>query len=178
MNRSLRIAATCLSLLWALIAVVPSGVAQSATAVPQLDANQLLGTYYVIARYPIKRKRQCVGKEVVLYALGDKKRAIEIVSSCPISIDSSMAWNWSGKLSKDGDGKIKIAWIWPVTKKYWILDLAPDASWALAGTPNHKKLWILSRTPEMRPETLATVETMAAGQGFNTAKLIQVKQGD
>jgi apolipoprotein D and lipocalin family protein len=178
MNRPLRIAATSLLLLSALIAIAPRATAESASAVPKLDPNQILGTYYVVARYPIKREKQCLGKELVLYALGDKKRSIQIVTSCQMKADNSIGWNASGRLSKAGDGKIKLAWIWPFTVKYWILDLAPDASWALAGSPNHKSLWILSRASTLSPEALAHIESTATTQGFNTAKLIQIKQAD
>jgi apolipoprotein D and lipocalin family protein len=176
MNRPLRIAATSLFLLSALIAAATPAAAESASAVPRLDPNQILGTYYEIARYPIKREKQCLGKELVLYALGDKKRSIQIVTSCQVKADNSLGWNSSGRLSKAGDGKIKLAWIWPFTTKYWILELAPDASWALVGSPNHKSLWILSRAPALSQETLAHIESTASAQGFNTTKLIQIKQ--
>jgi apolipoprotein D and lipocalin family protein len=178
MNRPLRIAVTSLFLLSALIAAAMPAAAESASAVPKLDPNQLLGSYYDIARYPIKREKQCLGNELVLFALGDKKRSIQIVTTCQVKADNSNWWNASGKFSKAGDGKIKLGWIWPFTTKYWILDLAPDASWALAGSPNHKSLWILSRTSTLSPETLAQIQSMAAAQGFNTAKLIQFKQAN
>jgi apolipoprotein D and lipocalin family protein len=175
MNRPLRIAATSLFLLSALIAAAAPAAAQSATAVPKLDPNAILGTYYVIARYPIKREKECLAKEMVLYALGDKKRSIEIVTTCQVKADNSNWWNSHGKFSKDGDGKISLAWFWPFTTKYWILDLAPDATWALVGKPDHKLLWILSRTSSLSPEILARIESTAAAQGFHTAKLIQIK---
>jgi apolipoprotein D and lipocalin family protein len=176
MNRPLRIAATSLFVLSALIAAVPSAAAQAASAVARLDPNQLLGTYYEIARYPIRREKQCVGNELVLYALSDKKRSIEIVTTCQVKNDNSIGWNSTGKFSKAGDGKIKLGWVWPFTTNYWILDLAPDASWALVGNPNHKSLWILSRTPTLSPEIVTQLQSIAAAQGFNPAKLIQIKQ--
>jgi apolipoprotein D and lipocalin family protein len=178
MNRPLRVAATTLFLLSALIAAAMPAAGQTASAVPKLDPNHLLGTYYVIARYPIKRERQCLGDELVLFALGDKKRSIQIVTSCRMKADNSIGWNASGRLSKEGDGKIKLAWIWPFTTKYWILDLAPDAGWALVGSPNRKSLCILSRTSTLSPEARAGIESTAIAQGFHTAKLIQIKQAD
>jgi apolipoprotein D and lipocalin family protein len=176
MNRPLRIAASTVFLLSALMAAAIPAAAQSASAVPKLDPNQILGTYYVVARLPIKREKQCLGKEMVLYALGDKKRSIQIVTTCQLKADNSNAWNSSGRLSKAGDGRIKLGWIWPFTTRYWILDLAPDATWALAGTPNHKSLWVLSRSPSLSAETLARIETTASAQGYSTARLIQIKQ--
>ncbi|HEV2619219.1 MAG TPA: lipocalin family protein [Acidobacteriaceae bacterium] len=176
MNRPLRIAASSLFLLPALIAIAAPALAQSLSAVPRLDPNQLQGSYYVIARYPIKREKLCLGKELVLFALGDKKRSIQMVTSCQVKSDNTNAWNASGKLSKAGDGKIKLGWIWPFTTRYWILDLAPDASWALAANPNRKSLWILSRSAAMSPDVLANIESTASAQGFRTAKLVQINQ--
>jgi apolipoprotein D and lipocalin family protein len=176
MNRPLRIAATSLFFLSALLAAAKPAAAQSASAVPRLDPNQILGTYYVIERYPVRREKLCLGNELVLYALGDKKRSINIVTSCQIKEDQADGWNSSGKFSQGGDGQIKLGWIWPFTTKYWVLALAPDASWALVGNPNHKSLWILSRASALSPEILAQLQSTAAAQGFNTAKLIQIKQ--
>jgi len=178
MNRPLRVAAISLLFVSALIAAVPPAAAQSASAVTKLDPNQILGTYYEIARYPIKREKECLDKEMVLYALGDKKRSIQIVTTCQEKAGNSVGWNASGRFSKAGDGRIKLGWIWPFTIKYWFLDLAPDASWALVGNPNHKSLWILSRASTLNPETLVQIQSLATVQGFNTAKLIPIKQAD
>jgi apolipoprotein D and lipocalin family protein len=150
--------------------------AQSATPVPKLNPTQLIGTYYVIARLPIKRQKACVGNELVLYALGDKPRSIQIVTTCQKKQDNSDGWNFAGKVSKSGNGEIKLGWIWPFTTKYWIIGLAPDATWAIAGTPNHKHLWLLSGTPALPAATLAQLKASATAQGYNTAKLITIPQ--
>jgi apolipoprotein D and lipocalin family protein len=150
--------------------------AQSATAVAQLSPNRLMGTYFEIARDPIKREKHCVGEEMVLYDLGDKPNTLQLVTSCQLKGNTSDSWNSSGKFSLAGDGQLKLNWIWPFTTKYWVLALAPDYAWALVGTPNHKSLWILSRTPTLPPGVLASIQATASAQGFNTAKLIQITQ--
>jgi apolipoprotein D and lipocalin family protein len=150
--------------------------AQSATPVPKLNPTQLIGTYYVIARLPIKRQKACIGNELVLYALGDKKRSLQIVTTCQLKQDNTDGWNSGGLFSKTGDGRIGISFLFPFTKKYFILALAPDATWAIAGTPNHKSLWLLSSTPTLPDSTLAQLKTTAAAEGYNTAKLITIPQ--
>ena len=176
MKPSLRFAATGLILLTCLFAPVPGAAAQSATAVAKLDPDRFIGTYYEIARYPIKREKSCLANEMVLYALGDKKKSLQIVTTCLVKDDNSNSWNAAGKFGKTGDGKIKLSWIWPFSRKYWVLDLASDDTWALVGTPNHKSLWLLSRTSTLRPEVLADMEAKATAQGFNIAKLIKITQ--
>ncbi|MDP9052161.1 MAG: lipocalin family protein [Acidobacteriota bacterium] len=158
------------------LCAVHSADAQSAAAIPKLDPNRLTGTYFEIARYPTKREKQCLANEMVLYALGDKPRAFQIVTSCQVKQDNSEYWNKSGKLDKAANGQIKLGAIWPFSVKYWVIAIAPDYSWALVGNPNHKSLWILSRTPTLAPDVLSSIRSQASAQGFDTAKLIAIPQ--
>jgi apolipoprotein D and lipocalin family protein len=158
------------------LAPIPSAHAQSAAAIPKLDPTRLTGTYYEIARYPIKREKQCLRNEMVLYALGDKPRSFQIVTSCQVKEDNSEFWNKSGKLDKAANGEIKLGSIWPFSVKYWVIAIAPNYSWALVCSPNHKSLWVLSRTPTLAPEILSNIHSQASAQGFDTAKLIAISQ--
>jgi apolipoprotein D and lipocalin family protein len=169
--------ATTAAILTALIlAAAPHAPAQSATAIPKLDPDRLIGTYYEISRYPIKREKDCLGNEVVLYALGDKRNSFQIVTSCEVKEDYFNYWDKRGKLDGSANGKLKLNWLWPFTTSYWVLAIAPDYSWALVGTPNHKSLWILSHTPTLAPDILTGIQSQATAQGFNTAKLIPITQ--
>ncbi len=175
-NRLVKVPACAALLLALVLAESTAATAQSATPVPKLDPNRLIGTYYEIARYPIRREKTCLTDEMVLYALGDKKNSLQIVTTCEVKDGNSNSWNSAGKFDQSGDGKIKLGWIWPFTQKYWVLDLAPDYTWVLVGTPNHKSLWILSRAVPLAPEVLADIESRATAQGFNAAKLIKITQ--
>jgi apolipoprotein D and lipocalin family protein len=184
-NRRPRIAASAASLLQSVVPAIlllpfffaASRVsAQSATPAAQVDPNRLIGTYFVIARAPIKREKHCVSDEMILYDLNDKRNTFQIVTTCKLKGNTSDAWNNSGKFSKTGNGQLRLNWIWPFTTKYWILALAPDYSWALVGTPNHKSVWILARAITLPPDVLAAIQAKASTQGFNTAKLVQITQ--
>lgn len=174
--KNLNPAAAASALLALLLAAIPHASAQSATAVPKLDPNRLIGTYYEIARYPIRREKQCFAKEMVLYALGDKANSLQIVTACQLKQDFTTYWNNKGKFSNSADGKIRLSSFWPFTTKYWVLAIAPDYSWALVGNPNHKSLWILSRTPTLSPDVLTAIQSQASAQGFNVARLIKITQ--
>lgn len=170
-----RIAAT-IAALALVLAASPCAVAQSASPVPALDPNRLCGSYYTIARYPIRRQKHCRGNEVVLYALGDKPNSFQIVTACQQSEDNYDSWNGKGKFAPNADGRLKLAWFWPFTIRYWVLALAPDYSWALVGYPDHHSLWILSRTATLAPDVLQSIQAQAAAQGFDTAKLVHIDQ--
>jgi apolipoprotein D and lipocalin family protein len=171
MPRPFQLATLGLTLLTAALAP-----AQSATPIPKLNPKQLIGTYYVIARLPIKRQKHCLSNELVLYTLGDKKNSVQIVTTCQIKQDDTDSWESSGRFAKSGDGRIGIPYYFFFAKKYWIIGLAPDATWAIAGTPNHKSLWLLSGTPTLPAATLAQLKSTAAAQGYDTAKLITIPQ--
>jgi apolipoprotein D and lipocalin family protein len=60
----------------------------------------------------------------------------------------------------------------PAYGNYWILDLEPDYSIALVGSPKRKTLWLLARTPEISQAKLNSYIAHAEALGFDTSKLI------
>ena len=174
-----RLAATALS---AITLTAAPALAQSVTPLPQLDLNRLPGTWYEIAHLPTKSEAKCVSNPLVLYALDDKPSRLQIVFTCRRSDRSTDASNSTARYAnkiKPGqvsDGRFKIPFFLPyfLAKKYWVLALADDNSWALVGTPNHKTMQILSKSQTLPAGTLSAIESRAAAQGYSVAKLIQL----
>jgi len=163
----------CLSLL----AFAPAVRAQEVTAVPKLDLDKFTGTWYEMARYPNKRQKHCTGDAIVLIAKGDKTNHIQIVNSCETKTPYAEVKIGTGKAqNKTCDGKLKVSYMWPFTSKYWVLAYGEDYSWALIGSPNHKNLWILSKTPTLKPDILSEIQAKAIAQGFTLAKLVTTQQ--
>ncbi len=155
------------------LAAPPRAAAQTVTALPKLDLNRFTGTWYEVARLPSKSEKHCIGMPLALYALGDKPGHLQVVNSCPIKDGSTSIRNASGKVAnKTGDGKLKVSYTFPFSSPQWVLATGQDYEWALVGSPNHKNLWIFSRTATIRPDALAEARSKAAAQGFNTARLI------
>ena len=156
--------------------------AQTATPVSKLDMERFTGTWYEMARYPNKDEKRCVSDVMEVIAQGAKANRMDIVRTCHNKDRYTDVKNIRAKAAnKSGDGQLKTGLIWPLTSKYWVLALGPQYEWALAGTPNHKSLWVLSRLSRMRPEVLAEIKGMAVAQGFAPEKLVatsQVRQRD
>jgi apolipoprotein D and lipocalin family protein len=57
---------------------------------------------------------------------------------------------------------------------YWVLDVAPDYSAAMMGTPDRKHLWLLGRSPEVDPQVLERMITRAAAQGYDVERLVPI----
>ena len=67
--------------------------------------------------------------------------------------------------------KLKVQFFWPFRGKYWIIDLAPDYSYAVVSHPNRKYLWILSRTPKMEDTIYQGILSRLKENGFDLSKL-------
>ena len=155
-----------------LLLIVEAAPCQAPSPVPHLDMKQYVGQWYEVARYSDKSEKHCVGDAIVLYALGDKPGRFEVVTSCRMKDGVRDIHNKDGKAQDtSGGGALKLASLWPFWTKYWVLALDPGYQWALVGTPNHKNLWILSKTETLSPETLTDIEAKASAQGFNVAKM-------
>ena len=64
----------------------------------------------------------------------------------------------------------------PFYSDYHVMLLDADYQWALVGSKSADYLWILSRTPELPKETLDAILAEARRRGYDTSKLIWVKQ--
>jgi len=165
-------ATTCIFL------AVPQGFAQSVTALPHLDVNNLSGTWYEIARYPNRREKECAADSQELVALDDKARHLQLVDSCIAAKGYSVVHNYTAKIDKQTDGKLKIPTFFPLARPYWVLALAPDNSWLVIGLANHKALWIFSKKPTLDSATLTQIEALTTSAGYSTAKLVFASQKD
>jgi apolipoprotein D and lipocalin family protein len=145
---------------------------QTVSAVPNLELSRYIGAWHEIARLPNNVERKCVGSPVVLLALGEKSDRFQMVTSCRMRGGNPDTKNANGKIDKSAGGKLKVTSIWPFARKYWVLAVGEAYDWALVGDPNHKSLWVLSRTSTVTPELLDEIEKRAVAQGFDMAKLV------
>lgn len=160
-----------------LLAATGRASAQTVTAVPHLDLDRFVGKWYEVARYPTKLEKKCLGNVFQLIARGEKRQHLDLVSSCAIGDGFAYVRNGTIKAeNKTGDGKLKVSYLWPFSTRYWVLALGPDEGWSLVGSPNHKNLWVLSRTATLKPDVLADIRSKAAAQGFPPDKLLLTPQ--
>jgi apolipoprotein D and lipocalin family protein len=162
------------------IAEEPSPV----TTVEQVDLSRYCGTWYEIARLPNRFQKECVCNSTAEYSLLENGR-IKVINRCQ-KADSSyiIAEGEARKQDKDGpDAKLEVrfapawlSWLSKVWGTYWIIDLAPDYSYAAVGDPARKYLWILSRTKSLDDAALQDILSRMQSMGFETDKLIYTPQ--
>ena len=72
---------------------------------------------------------------------------------------------------------LKVSFFGPFYGSYIVFDLdQQDYSYSMISGPDKSYLWLLSRTPTMDPALQQRLVEKARGLGFDTSKLIYVKQ--
>lgn len=142
--------------------------------VTKLNLNSIMGTWYEIARFDhrFERGMDFVTATYTLLPDGtvevsnkgfrDGKEHISIGHAKPT----------------DEPGQLRVSFFWKFYSDYNILAIAPDGEWMIVGSRSPKYLWILSRTPTLPPKKLEYIVQLAAQRGYNTDKLIFVKQAN
>ena len=154
-----------------------AGAGQKVSAVAKLDMNRYMGNWYEVARLPNKAERDCVSDAIVLLAPGDKPNRYTEVDSCLRKDGTTNARNAKMKpMDKSGDGRLKVSYLWPFYKKRWVLAVGPEYDWALIGSPDHKTLWVFSRTAAAKPGAMAQIGAKAALNGFDVSKLMMLSR--
>jgi apolipoprotein D and lipocalin family protein len=164
-----------------------SGTAQdksSLEVVPTVDLNRYAGTWYEIVRLPNRFQKQCIGDVTATYTLledGD----IKVVNRCrKENGEMEEAEGRAKRANDDGPNtKLKVRFAPAILSflpfvwgDYWIIDLAPDYSYAVVGEPDRKYLWVLSRTLTMDETTLQNVLDRTRKQGYDLVELVRTMQ--
>lgn len=143
------------------------------TTVSSVDVNRYLGTWYELAAYPQFFERGCTNVKAT-YSLKDGY--IEVYNE---SMKDGKPNNIKGKafvVPDSCNSKLKVQFFWPFKGDYWIIDLAPDYSWAIVSDPKLKTLWILSRSKMMDADLYYSLIEKLERRGFDRNKIIKMKQ--
>ncbi len=146
--------------------------------VASVDLSRYLGTWFEIARLPMRHEPEDFTDITAHYSLQDdgkvrvRNRALDGKGELEESIgEASVVDDSNSKLEVTflPDG---LRWI-PFTKgDYWILKLDPEYATALVGSPDRKYLWLLARQPTLDESTKNDYLAHARQQGFDLADLI------
>jgi len=144
---------------------------------PSVDLARYAGKWYEIARLPNWFQRACSAGTTATYTLRPDGK-VGVVNTCRKSDGTLKVAKGIARLEGDREPntKLKVTFFWPFSGKYWILDLAPDYSWALVGEPSRKYLWVLSREPRMQETVYEDILRRAAARGFDTSRMIRASQ--
>lgn len=149
-----------------------------------VDLQKYLGTWYEIASMPQFFQRKCIANTTATYSLKEDG-SIDVFNQC--QTEKGMIGAHGNAIIDDQETKAKLKvtffhifskWVYWTKSNYWIIDLAPDYSWAVVGHPSRHYGWILSRTPDMKIETLRAIEIKLRAQGYDTCDFFSTPQKD
>lgn len=161
--------------LMALAAMLFSGCQSSEvdnSTVSSVDLGRYLGDWYEIAKFDHSFERG-IDYAMAHYTQRDDGK-IDVLNT---GIKDGRAKDAKG-IAKTTNlpGLLKVSFFGPFYSDYRIMMLDENYQYVLVGGSNDKYLWILSRTPELDDATRALILAEADRRGYNTSKLIWVKQ--
>lgn len=149
--------------------------------VESVNAERYMGLWYAIASIPTSFERQCIQGTTAEYLLLENGR-IQVTNTCydaqgNVDVARGQAWIPNpAESSKLKVSFVRFLWIWWFGAPYWIIDLAPDYSYAVVGHPSREYGWILSRTPTLPEEVLAGIVTRLESQGYDFGDFRMIDQ--
>ncbi len=141
--------------------------------VERLELERYVGTWYEIAAYPTWFQKGCTASQATYTLRADGRLAVE--NRCrrgPAGeIDSVQGVAWVPDAS--APAKLKVRFFWPFAADYWVIDLAPDYTYAVVGHPSRKYLWVLSREPVMDESRYRSILARLERMRYDTARLVK-----
>jgi len=151
--------------------------APEVTPVPRVDLSRYLGTWYEIARLPMRHEPEA-GTDVSAHYSLDEDGKIRVQNRCRVggeveeSVGQAVPVDESNSRLEVSFLPEGLRWIPFAKGDYWVLKLDPDYRVALVGTPDHRYLWLLSREPSLDPTVRESYLLEARRQGYDLAALI------
>ena len=142
------------------------------STVKSVDLNRYLGSWYEIAKYDHHFERD-LDYAMARYTLRDDGK-IDVLNT---GIKDGRAKDAKGiAKTTDVPGLLRVSFFGPFFGDYRIMMLDEDYQYVLVGGSTDKYLWILARTPQLDDATLSLILAEADQRGYDTSKLIWVKQ--
>ena len=142
------------------------------TPVHSLDLNRYLGYWYEVARFDHPFERG-IYYSMARYTMREDGK-IDVLNT---GIKDGRAEESKGiAKTTEVPGLLRVSFFGPFYSDYRVLMIDDDYQYALVGGHNHKYLWILSRTPQLDEATKASIVAEADRRGYDTNRLIWVKQ--
>ena len=146
--------------------------------VSNFELNRYLGTWYEIARLPMKHQPEDSTDISAVYSLNENG-TVRVQNRC-LDKDKALDEAIAEATIVDGpNGKLEVSflpeglrWI-PFTKgDYWVLKIDADYNTVLVGEPDLKYLWLLNRDVTLDEATKQEYLTYAESLGYDLSELI------
>lgn len=166
----------CVLSLFGIVALCTSCQTEMDNAtVNHLDLSRFMGVWYEIARYDHRFEKGMTHVTADYTLLPDGK--IRVINR---GFKNGEEKEIEGKVKQPEPdkypGRLKVTFFLWFYSDYYVLYLDEDYRHAIIGGSSDKYLWILSRTPQISASELDKLLTIIKQRGYDTSKLIFVKQ--
>ncbi|WP_295794743.1 lipocalin family protein [Mucilaginibacter sp.] len=140
--------------------------------VSYVDSKKFGGTWYSL--YSIPTMFDKGSRQTTTHYTLNKDGYYDVVTTCIKNEKGDLHTVKSKIFRVDGasDGQMKAQFLWPFKVDYWVVELAPDYSWAVVGHPDHKFLFIMARKPEMDAKLHEEIVAKCKAMGYPVETLV------
>jgi apolipoprotein D and lipocalin family protein len=139
--------------------------------VPWVDLARYSGVWYEIARFPNSFQKGCLDSKAT-YTL-DENGKIDVLNECAREGKPGKAKGKARVADKETNAKLEVSFFWPFYGDYWIIELAPDYSYAVVSEPRRRYLWLLAREKTMPDKLYGEILSNLEKRGFDISALIK-----
>ncbi len=149
--------------------------------VEHVELQRYLGTWYEIASFPQAFQRGCTATTASysLNASAGEHQEVRVENRCRADTLDGPGRRAVGRarvVDASETAKLEVSFFGPFWGAYWVIDLAPDYSYAVVGHPSRDYLWVLSRTPELAPATYDAILERLRAQHYDLTRLQRTLQ--
>ena len=150
-------------------------------AVPYVDVNRYMGTWYEIAAIPQSFQARCEGAVTAQYRLMEDG-SVNVYNACQTRRGTIYASEGRGFVVNPGyNSKLDVSFVsaggrWLFRGAYWIIELGKNYEYAVIGDPTRSYGWILSRTCTLPQETLNGIFSRLTANGYDVNKFVKTDQ--
>lgn len=153
------------------------------TTIERLDIARYMGTWFEIAKYPNRFQKKCMADTRADYHL-QADGTVQVVNRCRQETGKlDEAIGAARQTGAPGSPRLQVrfappwlSWLPFVWGNYWVIDLDEGYQLVAVSEPKREFLWVLSRTPTVKPEAYAALLARLQAQGFDTARLELTQQ--
>lgn len=145
--------------------------------VASVNLDQYTGVWYEIASFPQSFQEGCTNTTATYQKRDDGE--INVTNRCNKFAPDGPEDKAEGRarvVDPTSNAKLQVSFFRPFWGDYWIIDLAPDYSYAVVGHPGRDYLWILSRSPQMDESTYSQILGRLTEKGYETSRLVKTVQ--
>ncbi len=156
-------------------------LSETGDVVSFVELNRYVGEWFEIATTPSRQQAVCAGTKAI-YTAGQDSR-IEVTNQCNQgSLDGRLQQVEGFAEVVDGTTNAKLeVTFFGFSAPYWVIALdGRDGSepygWAVVSGPSDESLWLLSRSPQLEPETRAEIEAHLEERGIDIGRWLDTEQ--